>query len=135
MDIFNPAQIHSAISKPMTGQQDQTLSRKIQGVKSGMGDLNSVSKDFEAIFIHNMLQAMRAGVPKSGLLDSFSMDMFQSMFDEEVANEMAKGQGIGLAKMLETDLTTVQEKIDNSNYQSDSAKPETLVTIDLRGEK
>ena len=63
-------------------------------------ELMEVAKKFEAILIHQMLKAMRQTVHKSDLLNSFSLQQYESMMDEEIASEMAKNKGIGLADSL-----------------------------------
>lgn len=64
-------------------------------------ELKKTCKDFEAIILQQMLTAMRKSVPKDGLLDSgYSQEMYQSMYDEGLAKEMANGRGIGLADTL-----------------------------------
>jgi len=63
--------------------------------------LKKACHDFEAIILQQMLAAMRKSVPKDGLLESgFSQDMYQSLYDESLAQEMASGKGIGLADAL-----------------------------------
>lgn len=63
-------------------------------------ELMEVAQKFEALLIHQMLKAMRATIQKSDMLSSFSLQQYESMMDEEIANEMAKQKGIGLADML-----------------------------------
>lgn len=75
-------------------------------------ELMEVAKKFEAILIHQMLKEMRKTVHKSDLLNSFSQQQFESMMDEEIANEMAKHKGIGLADSLFYQLSRLEK---NSN--------------------
>ncbi len=63
-------------------------------------EMMEVARKFEGILIHQMLKAMRKTVQKSELLNSFSLQQYESMMDEEIANEMAKHKGIGLADSL-----------------------------------
>ena len=60
-----------------------------------------VAKQFESLFVAMMLKAMRDAVPKDGLFSSNGMDTYQSMFDQQVALDLSKGAGIGLADMIE----------------------------------
>lgn len=63
--------------------------------------LMEVCKEFESIFLNMMLQQMRKTVPDGGLVEkSYARDLYESLQDEEVAKEMAKGGGIGLAQEL-----------------------------------
>jgi flagellar protein FlgJ len=75
-------------------------------------ELMEVTKKFEAILIHQMLKAMRKTVHKSDLLNSFSLEQYESMMDEEIANEMVKNKGIGLADTLFYQLSRIDK---NSN--------------------
>lgn len=63
--------------------------------------LKKACKDFEQIFLGIMYKQMRATVPKSSLIEgSFARETFEEMLDERIAQEAAKGQGIGLADVL-----------------------------------
>ena len=63
--------------------------------------LREASQDFEAIFIKQMLDAMRKTLPKGGLIDGgMAEDIFEDMLYEERAKVMAKTGSIGLADML-----------------------------------
>ncbi len=72
-------------------------------------ELMEVAKKFEAILVHQMLKAMRKTVNKSDLLNSFSLEQYESMMDEEIANEMVKHKGIGLADSLFYQLSRLEE--------------------------
>ncbi len=82
-------------------------------------ELKEIAQNFESILIHKMLESMQKTVPKSGLLDSFAGDMYESMFYEEVANEMSKREGLGLAEMVYRELSRLNEKI----HQAKAEKP------------
>ena len=73
-------------------------------------ELMEVAKKFEALLIHQMLKEMRKTVHKSDLLNSFSLQQFESMMDEEIATEMAKHKGIGLADSLYYQLSRLDAK-------------------------
>ena len=63
--------------------------------------LQKACKDFEAIFIKQMLTTMRKSVPKSGLFnDGFAKDMYQSMADDQLAKEMAHSKGMGISDVF-----------------------------------
>ena len=69
--------------------------------KTKEAELKKACQSFEAIILQQMLTAMRKSVPKDGLLASgYSQEMYQSMYDEGLAKEMASGRGIGLADTL-----------------------------------
>jgi flagellar protein FlgJ len=64
----------------------------------------AVLKKFESLFIDQMLQAMRKATFKSGLFDSNGMKTYESMFDKEISEELARAGGLGLTKSLEQQL-------------------------------
>lgn len=77
--------------------------------KDKNNELMKVARQFEAILIHQMFKAMRQTVHKSDLLNSFSLEQYETMLDEEIANEMAAHRGIGLADTLYYQLSRLEE--------------------------
>jgi len=75
-------------------------------------ELMQAARKFEGLFIHQMLKAMRSTVPESGLFDSFAMKQYESMLDEEIAQEMAKHKGLGLADNFFRQFKRLAEKAD-----------------------
>ncbi len=83
-----------------------TEGKTISG-KQGIADpenLDEVSRQFESIFIHQMLKAMRKTVIRSDLLGSFAGEQYESMMDEEFAKEVSQHKGIGLAEVIRRQL-------------------------------
>lgn len=69
--------------------------------KTKEAELKKACQGFEAMILQQMLTAMRKSVPKDGLLvNGYAQEMYQSMYDEGLAQEMASGRGIGLADAL-----------------------------------
>ena len=52
---------------------------------------------------------MRKAIPKSDLLDSSAMDMYQTMMDQEMAKEMSKQKGMGMGEMVYNDLSRMNK--------------------------
>ncbi len=70
-------------------------------LKGGIKDLKSACKEFESLFIEQMLKQMRRSMIKSGFLDGgIQEDIYQELFDQQVARELSRGKGIGLADRL-----------------------------------
>ena len=65
-------------------------------------ELRNACHDFEAIILKQMLDSMRKSVLKSNLLgeEGQASKMYQSMRDDEMAKEMARGKGMGLGEVL-----------------------------------
>lgn len=68
--------------------------------------LSKACADFEAIFVEQLFKTMRASVPESKLLDGGrAEELYTSMLDQQVAEQMAHGQGsIGLANQMQNKL-------------------------------
>ncbi len=91
----------------MDAKMDARTERIRKGLEQGQDkELRRACQDFEAMFIYKLLQQMRRAVPKSGLFpDSHQKEMYQSMFDMEVSEQMARAKGIGLADRLYEDIS------------------------------
>tara|TARA_B100000575_G_C23005320_1_gene579227 strand:+ start:419 stop:859 length:441 start_codon:yes stop_codon:yes gene_type:complete len=63
-----------------------------------------VAQQFEAIFINMMLKSMREATERSGLLDSESTKTYESMFDQQLSNELAANGTFGIAQALQNQL-------------------------------
>jgi flagellar protein FlgJ len=66
--------------------------------------VKEVSKQFEALFMQQVLKSMRAASPKGGMFDSNEQDTYTSMLDEQLAQKIAQG-GTGLASVIERQLS------------------------------
>ena len=111
-------------ARQLVGSKNLLKNNGVKGLnKSQNASTNPVSKDkelmevakkFEAILIHQMLKAMRKTVHKSELLNSFSLQQYESMMDEEIASEMVKHKGIGLADNLFYQLSRLEKNSNSS---------------------
>lgn len=65
------------------------------------GRLRQACADFEAIILEKFLKMARDSAPKDGLLDGgFAEDMYRSLHDQELAQKLATGRGMGFGEML-----------------------------------
>ncbi|MBF0225737.1 MAG: rod-binding protein [Desulfobacterales bacterium] len=63
--------------------------------------LKKTCADFESVLLNVMLQSMRKTITNDSLFgSSLQKDMFTSMYDQEIANEIAKGKGTGIKDVL-----------------------------------
>jgi Rod binding domain-containing protein len=63
--------------------------------------LKSVSRQFEALLLSQTFSAMRETVPDDGLVKTgFAGDMYQDMFDRQVASLGTDSGGMGLGQAL-----------------------------------
>ena len=62
--------------------------------------LRETARQFEALFVQTMLKAMRDASPGGGLFDSDQTEFYREIHDQQLALEMVKGRGLGIADML-----------------------------------
>ncbi len=112
-------------SQRVEGKLNQLKNAVASGENKDAEELKSLAKQFESVFVNLLIKSMRDTLPKDGLLSSHSMDMYQSLFDEEVANEMAKskGQGVGLADVLYAQLSRMNEEGSDTENSPKELKP------------
>ena len=68
--------------------------------------LREVSREFEALFIKQMLDTMRKTVQKSELNDGgFAEEIYEDMLYDQYAQTMAKTKSFGIAEMLYNQLS------------------------------
>jgi flagellar protein FlgJ len=68
--------------------------------------LKKVCKDFESLFIAQVLKSMRSAVASEGLIgNSNEGQIIQAMFDENLAISIANGGGMGIGDLLYQQLT------------------------------
>lgn len=72
-----------------------------QAVTDERKALRKVAEQFEAHFIQETMKAMRQTVVKSDLTESASTDLYEDLMDKEIAQQMARRGGVGMADMLE----------------------------------
>lgn len=64
-------------------------------------ELEKAAKAFEAIFMRQMIGAMRSASLGDGIADSSATEQFRDMADARVADSMAEtGHGFGIAALL-----------------------------------
>lgn len=63
--------------------------------------LEQAARDFEELFIGMLMKTMRQSLPRSEFIESsYQKELFEGMLDEAYAKEIAKGPGLGIAKMV-----------------------------------
>lgn len=93
------------------------------------------AKQFEALFVQQVLKSMRDASPKGGPFDSDESRMYQSMLDQQLALQLStRGGGVGLARVIERQLLAGQSQnaqVDAGGaLPSMSASPAASVTAD-----
>lgn len=83
-------------------------SRSLIGKAGNDRELKAACEQFEAVFIKQMLSAMRRSVEKSGLLEGgMAEDIFEDWLYDEYAQKMAQTGNFGLAESIFKQLKTL----------------------------
>ena len=112
--------------KNLEGMLNQSKFGQIDSEK----DMEKVARDFESVFVNKLLESMRKAVPKSGLLDSSALDMYQSLMDQEMAKKMSERKGMGLGEMVYRDLSRLDKVFRGESISSPSIKMPIVQNID-----
>lgn len=70
-----------------------------QASQSGSKSLPAVARQVEGLFVQMMLKSMRAALPKDGLFNSSQSELYTSMYDQQIAQQLSS-KGLGLADMM-----------------------------------
>ncbi|MDD2319088.1 MAG: rod-binding protein [Geobacteraceae bacterium] len=104
----------TTIAKSATFPEGTAPNSPHQVKAGGKGDIpenqkaaiKKVSQDFEALFVGMMLKSMRSTVGKETLTGGgHGEEVYRSLLDQEYAQAVAAGGGLGLGSMLEEQLT------------------------------
>lgn len=77
---------------------------KAQSREQPQEALAEVAKQFESLFTSMLLKSMRATLPQDGLMQSGDVGTYQEMFDQQLALDLSRRGGLGLAALIERQL-------------------------------
>jgi len=95
---------------PFPGTEDAAGTARLQSgtcgsKKEDKAAVRKVAREFEALFASMMLKSMRATVGKDSLTGGgHGEEVYRSLLDQEYANAMTQGGGLGLARLIEQQL-------------------------------
>ncbi len=101
---------------PMNAQVTSEVSSKERALKKaemlaaralkGEKDVEKATAGFESLLLNEMLKAMWESVETTGLLgeDSNEAQIYRDMLNQAIADNSAKGRGIGIKKYLKSEL-------------------------------
>ena len=104
---------------------------KVDSASDPRANAQEVSKEFEAVFIDFLLKSMRRATPRSELFSSETSRTYEAMFDQEIARQIAMGDGIGLARAIEGQLFS-DDRHKNALGAADSVNLQRNLRVQLR---
>jgi len=131
MDLIKRTEIQNTLFGQLTEKNLERMRNQSKfGQVDSEKDMEKVARDFESVFVNKLFESMRKGVPKSGLLDSSAMKMYQSLMDQELAKLMSERKGMGIGEMVYKDLSrldTVSQ--DDKSFSKTPMSPNTRITL------
>ena len=123
MDLIKRPENQNTLFSQLTEKNLESMRNQSKfGQIDSEKDMEKVARDFESVFVNKLLESMRKAVPKSGLLDSSALDMYQSMMDQEMAKNMSERKGMGLGEMVYKDLSRLDKVSRGESISSSSIK-------------
>lgn len=91
--------------------------RQEQSAGNGQ-DLAKVARQFESIFTHMMIKSMRQASLGNELFSSNDTQTYRDMFDQQIAQAMSQGKGLGIAEAMLRQLQPQQPKPESEDAQA-----------------
>jgi Rod binding domain-containing protein len=112
---------NKSINKIMNPLQNLPLEKGSGNQKMNREKLEKACKEFESLFMYQMLKTMHSMVPQNGLFgDIPGKDLYQTIMDQELSKNIAQHGGVGIGKMLYQQIIRKEEKGED---QSGALKP------------
>lgn len=83
---------------------------KTKAGQDPQANLRPVARQVEGMFVQMMLKSMRETLPKDGLFSSEQTRLYTSMYDQQIAQQMTAGKGLGLAEEMVKQLSAQQQE-------------------------
>ncbi len=98
---------------------------KTKAGKDPVANIRPVARQVEGMFVQMMLKSMRETLPKDGMFSSDSTRLYTSMYDQQIAQQMTAGKGLGLADMI------VKQTAAAQGLPPEEAPPQVPLKFDL----
>jgi flagellar protein FlgJ len=92
--------------------------------------VREAARQFESVFTRMLLSSMRTASTGDPLFDSHESGFYRDMFDDQVAVEMSRGRGLGLAEMLVEQLLRAGLVTDDKSGAAATARGATPKAVD-----
>ena len=99
--LNNPASATASVYNDFS----QFSKLKVESKTDAPAALQKVAKQFEALFLNNILKGMRSAKLADGVFDSNATDSYNEMYDKQLSVHLAGKPGVGLADLIVKQLT------------------------------
>ncbi|MCJ8167964.1 flagellar assembly peptidoglycan hydrolase FlgJ [Atopomonas sediminilitoris] len=101
---------------------------KVGEQKNSLENITKVAREFESLFVNEMLKAMRKATEvfsEDNYLNSKETKFYQDMYDQQLSVSLAQKPGIGLADVLVRQMSQLQEGVQRANPFPQMATPDS----------
>lgn len=99
---------------------------KAKAGQDPQANLRPVARQVEGMFVQMMLKSMREALPKDGLFSSDQTRLYTSMYDQQIAQQMTAGKGLGLAEEMVKQMQTQKEPSATAGQVPMKFDPQTI---------
>jgi flagellar protein FlgJ len=96
---------------------------KARASEDAKGSLDEVARQFESLFVQQMLKSMRQANLGEGLMDSDQSLFYRDMYDQQLSVHLAESGGMGLAEVIKRQLGGAVDEGSGSDTDSDIGLP------------
>lgn len=100
---------------------------KVQSKTDSPAALQKVAKQFEALFLNNILKGMRSAKLAEGAFDSDQSKAYNEMYDQQLSVHLAGKPGVGLADLIVKQLSPKGENPRPQSLEDYLNNPVTMV--------
>jgi Rod binding domain-containing protein len=94
-------------------------------IEPKLDQLKKATQDVEAIFVKDLISAMRRAVPKSEVGTGFGSEIYEDMFDLALAQSAGKTGSMGIGKMIYRTMSPAVIAQEKTRLLLQAAQPET----------
>ncbi|GHD92151.1 flagellar assembly peptidoglycan hydrolase FlgJ [Pseudocitrobacter faecalis] len=99
---------------------------KAKAGQDPQANLRPVARQVEGMFVQMMLKSMREALPKDGLFSSDQTRLYTSMYDQQIAQQMTAGKGLGLAEEMVKQMQAQKEPSATAGQVPMKFDPQTI---------
>ncbi len=102
---------------------------KAQARADARGSLDQVARQFESLFTQMMLKSMREASLGEGIMDNDQTKFYQEMYDQQLSIHLSESGGIGLAKVIKSQLGGTEAANDSRPVNSYSDYRKEVISM------